>query len=169
MGTRSLTIVKNEYGECCVLYRQYDGYPTGHGLELRQFLNEFKITNGLGIEKTKGKIANGMDCLAAQLVAHFKKEAGNFYLLPSGTRNCSEEYIYTISQNNNQLHLKVQSRESIGFESRGKRQNYMQVLYEGEVNHFLPTLENEDWMTKENDFVENQVMQFIKVNNKEEN
>ena len=32
MGTRSLTFVYDEYGEKIInMYRQYDGYPSGHG------------------------------------------------------------------------------------------------------------------------------------------
>jgi hypothetical protein len=37
MGTRSVTIVMEENQELCRIYRQYDGYPKGHGLELLQF------------------------------------------------------------------------------------------------------------------------------------
>ena len=35
MGTRNLTIIKNEEGqEILVMYRQYDGFFDGHGQEL---------------------------------------------------------------------------------------------------------------------------------------
>lgn len=101
MGTRSLTIVndyglkRREDGEIVVMYRQYDGYPDGHGSELAEFLDGLKIVNGIGAN-TPEKAANGMDCLAAQIVAHFKKDIGGFYLYPSGTRAAGEEYIYLI-------------------------------------------------------------------------
>src|SRR5687767_2029853 len=65
MGTRSLTIVEEVGGaEICVLYRQYDGYPTGHGAELKSFLEGIQIVNGLSLGDQK-RTANGMDCLAA--------------------------------------------------------------------------------------------------------
>ena len=42
MGTRSLTFVKEQNGRkvstYVCMYRQYDGYPSGHGLELAEFL-----------------------------------------------------------------------------------------------------------------------------------
>ena len=87
MGTRSLTYVFETYKSddgveehvpLINLYRQYDGYMEGHGLELAEFLAPFTIVNGLGAKTDK--VANGMGCLAAQLVAHFKDGAGQFYL-----------------------------------------------------------------------------------------
>ena len=38
MGTRSLTVVKEEENELLVMYRQMDGYPSGHGQDLANFL-----------------------------------------------------------------------------------------------------------------------------------
>ena len=102
MGTHCLTVVQEEWNkrslDILVMYRQYDGYPTGHGDELAAFLKPFTIVNGLrGSKGQPEAIANGMGCLAAQIVAHFKKVPGELYLYPSGTRGCGEEYIYTIS------------------------------------------------------------------------
>lgn len=99
MGTRCLTVIKDDTGEeICVLYRQYDGYPSGHGKELKKFLAGKTIINGYGSEKDYEKHFNGMTCLAASLVAHFKTTIGGFYLYPAGTRDTREEYIYEISQ-----------------------------------------------------------------------
>lgn len=81
MGTRSLTYVYDDDKKPIIkLYRQYDGYPSGHGLELAEFLSGIKeITNGYRGDETR-RIANGMGCLAAQMVSHFKKGHGEFYL-----------------------------------------------------------------------------------------
>ena len=41
MGTRSLTYIKSEYNtedNIVCIYRQFDGYPSGHGIELANFL-----------------------------------------------------------------------------------------------------------------------------------
>ena len=45
MGTRSLTTFDDEWKneEIAVLYRQYDGYPQGHGKELFEFLDGRKV------------------------------------------------------------------------------------------------------------------------------
>lgn len=56
MGTRSLTVVLNGKGEEIItLYRQYDGYPSGHGQELKRFLQDYRICNGIGTEQDLGK------------------------------------------------------------------------------------------------------------------
>ena len=95
MGTRSLTVIKDGKKEICVLYRQHDGYPEGHGKELAEFLSGFRIVNGYDHDDTV-KVANGMNCLAAQIITHFKTGVGQFYLYPPKTRDMGEEYVYTI-------------------------------------------------------------------------
>jgi len=98
MGTRSLTYIKSEYNtdeNVICMYRQYDGYPSGHGLDLAAFLNNFRVVNGLRMDMPK-KVANGMSCLAAQLVAELKDGPGNIYLYPPNSKDCGEEFIYEI-------------------------------------------------------------------------
>ena len=122
MGTRSLTYVyenyKDEQGNkvekpIICLYRQYDGYPTGHGAELADYLNGMYVVNGLGVQDQDKKIANGMGCLAAQLVANFKTEAGQFYLhVPELNRDDWQEYEYHIQQDK----ILVYSYDKIIFE-----------------------------------------------------
>ena len=34
MGTRSLTVIQSNGKEFFNMYRQFDGYPEGHGMEL---------------------------------------------------------------------------------------------------------------------------------------
>ena len=112
MGTRSLTRViprqkglsyndgHNHVEKSVVnIYRQYDGYPDGLGLELAEFLSDFTIVNGLSPNGAR-KVANGTGCLAAQLVAYLKDGPGNVYLEPitlhSKPGDMWEDYIYTI-------------------------------------------------------------------------
>jgi hypothetical protein len=110
MSTRSLTIVQDEsLAELCVMYRHSDGYPTGHGDDLAKWLKGFKVVNGLSGQK--GKVANGMDCLAAQLVAHFKDGPGGIYLHPSGVRGAGEEYIYFVRPDHGGVILRVTNGE----------------------------------------------------------
>lgn len=99
MGTRSLTYVYEDDNEpICCMYRQFDGYPTGHGAELAHFLLPFKIVNGISGDAGMGKVANGMGCLAAQLVANFKTEVGNIYLhSPVLGRDDGQEYEYHVT------------------------------------------------------------------------
>lgn len=94
MSTRSLTHVYEDGKILLTFYRQSDGYPEGHGRELAKFLDGFRIVNGLCGDE--GKVANGMPCLAAFLVAHFKDGPGGIYIYPAGASDCSEEYVYRV-------------------------------------------------------------------------
>lgn len=97
MGTRSLTFVYDDENQPIInMYAQWDGYPSGHGADLADFLNQFEaITNGIRVGDER-KTANGMGCLAAQLVAHFKVGVGSFYLYPVTEKLCGQEYEYHI-------------------------------------------------------------------------
>ncbi len=97
MGTRSLTYVYSEDTPLINMYRQYDGYPTGHGAELAEFLSGFEIVNGYG--EVKPKLANGMGCLAAQLIANFKQTVGGFYIYAVTDTDCGQEYEYHVYEN----------------------------------------------------------------------
>ncbi len=97
MGTRSLTYVYSEDTPLINMYRQYDGYPTGHGAELAEFLSGFEIVNGYG--EVKPKLANGMGCLAAQLIANFKQSVGGFYIYAVTDTDCGQEYEYHVYEN----------------------------------------------------------------------
>ena len=95
MGTRSLTFVYDEQRKPVInMYAQYDGYPSGHGAELAEFLTPLKLTNGFGGDTTN--LANGMGCLAAQLVAKFKVGCGGHYLYPTTVKDCGQDYEYHI-------------------------------------------------------------------------
>lgn len=79
MGTRAVTKVLNEDKEVILnMYSQFDGYPDGLGRSLIEFLKKIKMVNGISFNEER-KVANGMGCLAAQLVIEFKKEAGGYY------------------------------------------------------------------------------------------
>ena len=110
MGTRSLTFVYEQYGDVqkpvVNMYRQFDGYPAGHGAELAEFLSGGRLVNGLdGIGK--GLQFNGMGCLSAQMVAHFKKESGGFYLHPTDVTDCGQDYEYHVFLKKDELYIEV--------------------------------------------------------------
>jgi hypothetical protein len=100
MGTRSLTYVFDHHNNDVLtcIYRQYDGYIAGHGLEIASYLSKFTIVNGLGARDEEIKIANGMGCLSAQLIGHLKEgQAGNIYIYPPKLNmDCGQEFEYHI-------------------------------------------------------------------------
>lgn len=108
MGTRSITCVLNENGNKIIeMYKQYDGYPEGLGVELKEFIASGTMVNGLGSDT---QVFNGISCFAAQLVAHFKDGPGEIYLhAPTSklknkkeyTKRYSAEYYYEIDHNLN--------------------------------------------------------------------
>lgn len=105
MGTECCTAIKDHGEVIACLWRHYDGYPQVHGKELIDFLKGFKIVNG--IRGNDGKVANGMECLAAQLVAHFKQGVGDFYL--NNFYDSPEEvpYVYEVYLKNRGLYLDI--------------------------------------------------------------
>ena len=76
------------------VYNHYDGHPERLGVTLASYLKDYDIRNGIPNEY-QGPIANGIGCLAAQLVSYLKDEPGSIYLQPP--RNIDfEDYVYYI-------------------------------------------------------------------------
>ena len=94
MGTRCLTFVYDGDKAILNLYRQFDGYPEGHGLELAKFLAGKQLVNGMSGDTSM--VFNGMGCLAAGLVAHFKQSAGGFYIHAVTDTDCWQDYEYHV-------------------------------------------------------------------------
>ena len=123
MGTRSLTYVEESWETAIAyednnnkvhketqnilcMYRQHDGYLSGHGTELAEFLQGFNIVNGLSIDAPE-RTANGVHCLAAQLIAYFKDGPGGIYIYHSDAKDCGEEFTYTIYQNKGKVCIRA--------------------------------------------------------------
>lgn len=114
MSTRSLTHIveagQNDNKPLLTFYRQMDGYPSGHGKELAEFLAKMKIVNGFGMGDKPGEVANGVPCLTAQVLTHFKKDSllGGIYVYPAGSSDCGEEYVYTVTVKDGKIRIKVE-------------------------------------------------------------
>ena len=100
MGTRSLTYVYEGETPIMCMYRQFDGYLSGHGQELANFLNELTIGNGIPGKPELFTFANGMGDLAAQMIVFFKKTPGGFYIHPIElNQDCLQDYEYHVYEN----------------------------------------------------------------------
>jgi len=105
MGTRSTYRVieqwKNDDNEIesnpiCLIYRQYDGYPTGHPFKTAEWLASGNVVNGISLAEER-LVFNGAGCLAAQLIAKYKDGPGGTYLHSLDSRgNSGEDYLYDI-------------------------------------------------------------------------
>jgi hypothetical protein len=153
MGTRSLTHVIETWKDdktgkqkkqCLMtMYRQYDGYPTGMGNDLAEFLKEGKVVNGIGMNETQ-RVFNGAGCLAAQLVAHFKEGAGGFYLHKPMSKNCGEEYTYEVEVSWETKEITLRCFE-IGYMSKsGNYINKSRKLFEGSPQAYGEWLEKHE-------------------------
>ena len=128
MTTRSLTFVKDDTN--CVLlnmYQQYDGYPSGLGTELYEFLKDITMVDGF-YPNAGNKIANGAGCLAAQIVAHFKDGPGGVYLRHPSSKDCDQEYEYHITADLSGITIKVVEAGWTGHRAK--------TLYQGDLEGF---------------------------------
>lgn len=127
MGTRSLTYVYDGETPIMCMYRQFDGYLEGHGQELANFLNELTIGNGISGKPELFTFANGMGCLAAQMIVWFKKTPGGFYIYPVELgQNCWQDYEYHV------------------YENKVVVKNPTEVIFSGSWNEFLSLTTGED-------------------------
>lgn len=137
------------------MYRQYDGYPSCHGMELYEFLKDFSIINGIGNLDENKKYANGAGCIAAQLVSHFKTDVEGIYLYPTDSKDVWEEFVYEIhlkflknptknfiiDKDDVEIHLKnlENSKEIFMIVKDG----FGNKLFEGDLNEFKTFCEHD--------------------------
>ena len=125
MGTRSLTVFEDDKGNyIATIYRQYDGYPSGLGKDLYDIMNGMVVVNGFNSDTPK-KAANGIGCMAAQVVAGLKECIGNVYLKSSPMSfqdllqtidDCWAEYTYIISVHEGKPRVHLYDGHDLEFE-----------------------------------------------------
>jgi len=126
MGTRSLTYVYDDSEKPIIcMYRQFDGYPSGHGVELSEFLTQMAVGNGISGSPELFSFANGMGCLAAQMIVHFKKSPGGFYIYAIESHmDCWQEYEYHVYEKK----IIVKNPDEVIFE--GSYEEFMSFCYD---------------------------------------
>jgi hypothetical protein len=134
MGTRARVNVFEGNQLLVSIYKQFDGYPDGLGQEVADFLNSKQLVNG--IQERNSFIANGMGCLAAQLVKHLKKGVGDVYIRDTGPESQGEEYIYNVSERDGVFYLAVLEGEMTAFGMPGNKEGEMNTLFYGPVTGY---------------------------------
>jgi|TARA_B100001094_G_scaffold322501_1_gene371942 hypothetical protein len=130
MGTRSTTHILDENGNRLLcIYQQFDGYIEGGvGEKLIRLLEDRVVVNGYTMEDKERRNFNGMSCLAADVVAHFKDGIGGAYI-----QALDEDYVgsydYTISCIGDGKDSKPQRLKI-------KMQSYGEVVYDGLIDDF---------------------------------
>ena len=114
MGTRSQTKVIQQFTPynsdekiekiICSMYRQFDGYLSGHGQDLADFLDDTPLVNGLSGD---GNCFNGAGCLAAQMVEHFKEGAGGIYLEHIDNEGQGHDYQIICDEDKMEIRVRV--------------------------------------------------------------
>jgi len=147
MGTRSLTKFIQTYKDgksgkiknqkIASVYRQFDGYPSGHGLELAEFLTSGTLVNGIG--GGHNKVFNGVGCMAAQMVAEFKDGAGGIYLRNPSTIANWEDYEYLVygDFDTQEIRLKVRSIGGYHDNVKDKWVSKGKTIFDGTPAEFL--------------------------------
>ena len=130
MGTRSTTTILDEKGNRLLcIYQQFDGYIEGGvGEKLIRLLEDRVVVNGYTMEDKERRNFNGMSCLAAEVVAHFKDGIGGAYI-QSLDEGYVGSYDYTISCIGDGKDSKPQRLKI-------KMQSYGDVVYDGLVDDF---------------------------------
>lgn len=126
MSTRGLVRIFDENDKqlvCC--YNHSGSYPDGLGLDLANFLSGFKVVSGISLGERPEKLANTMRCLAAQLIAYFKKGVGGFYIYSIDTIDAGQDYEYHIKINNDKIILSCPDIEFEGYPEDFK--NYLNL------------------------------------------
>lgn len=111
MGTRSTIKFYSEFKQdddkpLVCIYQQYDGYISGVGHELAEFLKDKTLINGIGSgQEDLSKFANGMGCLAAQFIKQFKERVGGLYI---SDLDDSQNYNYEVrAMDDKSIQIKV--------------------------------------------------------------
>ena len=117
MGTHSFIIMRVKHGEewvtYCKLYQQFDGYLDVVGLQLAKFLSEIRIVNGFTSAERKN-LANGADCLFAQIVSKFKTECGYTYLANPNSSDLEEyNYYVDVDEQTQSIRLTIHSTHDL--------------------------------------------------------
>lgn len=102
MSTRALVRFFNkDFVEYARVYKHWDGYPDGFGLDIAKFIKDIKIPKGVS---HKENTAAGVGCLIAQFIANFKKEVGDIYV---------ESLMYEINDCSFYYHISVVNEDII--------------------------------------------------------
>lgn len=82
MGTRSITHIhemkslSSDQKIVCSFFRHSDGYPSGHGKDLADWLSDKGLKNGIGADFIKGVHFNRAGTMAVKLCNHIQDKSG---------------------------------------------------------------------------------------------
>lgn len=111
MSTTALTTIIEQGSDYPLvqLHRQFDGYVSGHGLALAEFLSTVALIDSTPTTSVpRGRtFAFGAGCLAARLIAKLKTEPGNFTLV-SASPGQEADFTYVVVVDSQAATIKVE-------------------------------------------------------------
>lgn len=141
MGTRSITRIYEIDGtQVAEIYRQYDGYFEGHGVELATIMEGMIVVNGIS-GKERGVVANGMGCLAAQVVAALKIDKAS-----KGTNNPRAIWLRAASQDVEEYQYEIRLPEGETWDSLSERARRPIISGHGHGEQFQGTAA--EWLAR---------------------
>jgi hypothetical protein len=147
MGTRSLTHIYDKpmgarVKPILTFYRQFDGYPSGHGAMISKTFKGRWLVNGYGDAK---KQVNGMRNVGPMLIgAYYVGEqdgdkpmsCGNLYIEAPGAKDCGEEYVYHLYPSAGETVIRL--RVDQGYHPKFK------TIFDGPLDEFNPLMQQEE-------------------------
>lgn len=142
-NTSCLIVIKDKWSpyDLLTIFTAHDGQPENMGMSLYHRFKNTKLVYPAPISANLCDFANGMQCLAAQVVEYLKKEVGNCYIYPADSRNKGEQYIYTLYEKDNIPRMSVSKiyssvsfygSETIFNNEISEFENFMRDLYNKE-------------------------------------
>lgn len=122
MGTRALIKINIKDDESVTplvcIYKQHDGYPSGLGAMLHEFLSRKKLINGISGKPDPANYSNGVGDLAGQLVCELKNKfaLGGVYLYPTDTKDVGQDYTYTVNFSQGKSFDSVDALDSVSID-----------------------------------------------------
>jgi hypothetical protein len=74
-----------------------------------------------------------MGCLAAQMISHFKKESGGFYIHPTDVTDCGQDYEYHVYDKSGKLYIEVYD---CGCNFFGASGDTHELIFKGNLKEF---------------------------------
>ena len=147
MGTRALIKINIKDGKSITplvcIYKQHDGYLSGLGATLHEFLNRKTLINGIGGKPDPANYSNGIADLAGQLVCELKNKfaLGGVYLYPTDTKDVGQDYTYTVNFSQGKSFDSVDALDSVSIDCYGN-----EVVFNGDemLSEFKAHIEKED-------------------------
>lgn len=116
MGTRSITHIHemrddqwigNEEKIVCSFFRHWDGYPSGHGQDLADWLKDKGLKNGIGSDFVKGKHFNRSGSMAIHLCAQIDEISGCEIIPTGSTTGDYIDYTYHIYFRDDEFYIGI--------------------------------------------------------------